>query len=115
SCQFDKTEQPPDAFGRYVPGAVPQALAGPAKPRARDIDFQGDDGLVQEQPAAVVARDRLQRVGVDLVAGAGTNLADDKDDVLALPGQLAEPGRLLALTGGAGDGSLGHWIDSLGE
>src|SRR5262249_5829542 len=42
-CQLDEPEQPADAVGRYVPCAVPQALAGASQPAARDIDFQGDD------------------------------------------------------------------------
>jgi len=43
--QLDEAEQPADAVGRYVPGAVPQALAGTPQPGARDIDFQRDDGF----------------------------------------------------------------------
>src|SRR5262249_4134249 len=43
--QFHEAEQPPDAIGRYVSRAVPEPLAGLPEPRARDVDFQGDDGL----------------------------------------------------------------------
>jgi len=41
--QLDETEQSADAVGRYVPRAVPEALAGAPQPGARDIDFEGDD------------------------------------------------------------------------
>src|SRR5262249_36889078 len=44
-CQFHEAEQAADAVGRYVPRAVPQALAGPPQSGARDIDFQRDDGF----------------------------------------------------------------------
>src|SRR5262249_3410516 len=43
--QLDEAEQPADAVGWYVSGAIPQAFAGPPQPRPRDIDFQGDDGF----------------------------------------------------------------------
>jgi hypothetical protein len=48
--EFDKAEQPADASGRYVARRVPESLAGPPQPRARDIDFKGHDRF---DPAAV--------------------------------------------------------------
>ena len=71
---------------RAVTGAV----------RAAEVDGVARAvGLVQQEPAAVVGWDRLQRVGVHRVAGAGAGLADDEDDVLALSDELAEPGELV--------------------
>src|SRR5262249_48626428 len=73
--------------------------------------------LVEQQPAADVAGDGFQSVGVDGVAGAGANLAEGQDAGFALAGPLDEAGRLAALTliRGLGLCSLGHWIDSLVE
>src|SRR4051812_19749849 len=45
SCQFDETEQPADAVGRYVPRAVPESLTGPPEPGSRDVNLQRHDGF----------------------------------------------------------------------
>src|SRR5947209_5394087 len=78
-----------------VPPRMSETIAGGIRPA--EVDGVGSAVvLVQEQPAAEVAGDGLQRVGVRLIA-LGERLADDQDGLAVGLHQPAEAGRLPTL------------------
>jgi len=42
ASEFHEPEQPANAIGRNVPGAIPESLAGLPEPGSRDIELVGD-------------------------------------------------------------------------